>query len=120
MRHVRCHGVRLWNDVKVDWSSVCTWFGACSGPCARMQTRALVYPLFVAQTMWFDMPDVCSAEGEWADLGVEDHEARDSRNVHVWYVLGEEPMGHMKLLLSKGVSLKRGELDGVKAVLIGV
>ena len=81
MRHVKCHGVRLWNDVKFDWSSVCTWFGACSGPGARMRTRALVYLLFVAQTMWFSMLDVCSVKGEWADLGAEDYEVRGSKRV---------------------------------------
>ena len=70
----------------------------------------LVYPLFVAQTTWFGMPNVCSAKGEWVEHGIEGHEVHDSKNVQVRFRLGEEPMGHMKLLLSKGVSLIRGEV----------
>ena len=56
------------------------------------------------------MPDVCSAKGEWAKHGIEDHEECDSKNVQVRFRLGEEPMGHIKLLLSKGESLIRGEV----------
>ena len=78
MSQIRYHGVLLWNDVEVDWSSVCTWFGTRIGPGVRMWAYGLVYPLFVAQITWFGMP--------------------------------MEPMGHMKLLLSKGVSLIRGEV----------
>ena len=56
------------------------------------------------------MPDVCSAKGEWVKHGIEDHEECDSKNVQVRFRLGEEPMGHIKLLLSKGESLIRGEV----------
>ena len=110
----------MWNDVTVDWSSVYTWFGTCSAPGARMQARGLVYPLFVAQTMWFGMPDVCSAKVEWVEHGIEGHEVRDSKVGQVRFRLGEEPMGHLKLLLSKGGSLIRGEVGGVGAGLGGV
>ena len=75
-----------------------------------MQAPGLVYPLFVAQTTWFGMPDVCNAKGEWVEHGIKSHEVRDSKNIQVRYGLGEEPMGHIKLLLSKGVSQIRGEV----------
>ena len=42
--------------------------------------------------------------------GIECHEVRDSKNIQVWYRLGERPMGHVKLLLSKGEALIRGEV----------
>ena len=90
---------------------MCTWFGACSGPGTRMQACGLVYPLLVAQTTWFGMPNVCSAKGEWVEHGIECHEVRGSKNIQVRYRLGEEPMGHMKLLLSKGEYLIRGEVS---------
>ena len=32
-----------------------------------MRARGLVHPLFVAQTAWFGMPDVCSAKGKWME-----------------------------------------------------
>ena len=41
-----------------------------------MLARGLVYPLFVAQTTWFGMPDVCSAKGEWVEHGIEGHEVK--------------------------------------------
>ena len=56
------------------------------------------------------MPDVCSVKGEWVKHGVKCHEMRDSNNVHVPFRLGEELMGHMKLLLSKDESLIRNEV----------
>ena len=46
-----------------------------------MWVRGLVYELFVAQTTWFGMPDVCSAKGDWVEHGVECHEIRDGTNV---------------------------------------
>ena len=100
----------MWNDVTVGWSSVCTWFGACSAPGARMWACSLVYPMFVAQTTWFGMSDVCSAKGEWVEHGIGGHEVRDSNNVQVRFRLKKEPMGHMKLLLSKGGFLIKGEV----------
>ena len=89
---------------------MCAWFGTRIGPGARMRARGLVYPLFVAQITWFRMADVCSAKGEWVEHGVKGHEVRDRKNVQVQCGLGEEPMRHKKLLLSKGVSLIRGEV----------
>ena len=44
-------------------------------------TRGLVYPLFVARTTWFSLPDVCSTKGEWEGHGVEYHEIRDGINL---------------------------------------
>ena len=44
----------------------------------------------------------------------------ESNNKHVRFRLGEEPMGHMNLLLSKGVSLIRGEMGGFRTGLDGV
>ena len=85
-----------------------------------MQACGLVYPLFVAQAMWFGMPDVCSAKVEWVEHGIEVHEVHDSKIAQVRFRLGEEPMGYMKLLLSKGGSLIRGEVGGVEAGLGGV
>ena len=35
---------------------------------SRMQARGLVNPLFVSQTTWFGIPDVCNTKGEWADM----------------------------------------------------
>ena len=81
MSQIRYHVVLLWDGVVGDWLSVGTWFGTCCAPGARMQTRGLVYQLFVAQTAWFGMPDVCSAKGEWVEHGVECHEIRDDTNV---------------------------------------
>ena len=54
----------LWNGVVGDCLSVDTWFGTCCAPGLRMRARDLVYPLFVARTTWFGMPDVCSVKGE--------------------------------------------------------
>ena len=47
---------------------------------------------------------------EWVKHGIKGHEVRDSKNVQVRYGLGKESMEHVKLLLSKGVSLIRGEV----------
>ena len=120
LSHIRCHGVLLWNDVTVDWSSLCTWFGICNAPGTRMWARGLLYPLFVAQTTWFGVPKVCSTKGEWVEHGIESHEVCGSNNVQVGFRLGEAPMGHMKSLLSKGGSLMRGVLGWVRAGLGGV
>ena len=49
-------------------------------------------------------------KGEWVEHWVKGHEVRDSKNVQVLYGMGKEPMGHIKLLLSKCVSLIRGEV----------
>ena len=63
-----------------------------------MLTRGFVYPLFVAQTMWFGMCDVCSVKGEWVEHGIEGHEVCGSNNKQVHFRLGEEPVGYTKLL----------------------
>ena len=67
----------------------------------------------MAQTTWFGMSDVSSTKREWVEHGVEDHEVHDSNNVEVRFTLRKEPMGHMKLLLSKGGSLIRGEVGRI-------
>ena len=101
----RYHGVLFWSDVTVDWLSVGMVFGVCSANGVRMQARGLVYPLFVAQCMRFGMSCVCSEKGNWVEYCTEDHEARHGNNVQVGFRLGEAPMWHIKLLLSKIVSL---------------
>ena len=77
LSHIRYHGVLLWNDVTVDWLCLGTWFGTFSAAGARMRARGLVYPLFVAETTWFGMTDVCNAKGEWGEHGIADHEICD-------------------------------------------
>ena len=67
MSYIRYHGVLLWNDLTDNWLRVGTWFGTRSAPVARIQARGLVHPLFIAQTTWFGMPDVCSAKGQWVE-----------------------------------------------------
>ena len=109
-RAIKYHCVLLWNGVAGDWLSVGMWFGTCCAPGARMRAHGLVHPLFVAQTKWFGKPDVCSAKGEWVEPGVECNEIRDGINVQVCFKIAERTMGHMKLLLSKGSSLMRGEV----------
>ena len=70
--------VLLWNAFTVDWLNVGMWFGTFSALGGRMR---LVHPLFVAQTTWFGIPDVCSAKGEWPEQGIQDHEVRNSNDV---------------------------------------
>ena len=53
-------------------------------------------------------------------LRVECHEIRDDINVLVGLTLRERTMGHVKLLLTKGGLLMRGEVDWVRAGLEGV
>ena len=81
MSHIRYHVVLLWNGVVGDWLSVGKWFGTSCAPGAKMWACGFVYRLFVAQTTWFGLPDVCSTKREWARHGVECHEIRDSINV---------------------------------------
>ena len=81
MSYIRYHGVLLWNDIKINWSKVGTWFGACSVLAARMRARGLVHPLFVAQTTWLGMPDVCSAKGDWVERSVNGHEIGNCNKV---------------------------------------
>ena len=109
MSHIRYHGVLLWNDVTIDWSSVGMWFGTSSALAAKMQAHGLVHPLFVAQTTWFGMP-VCSMREEWVEHSIKGHEVHNSNKVWVGFRLEKAPMGHMKLLFSKGGSLFRDEV----------
>ena len=117
MSHIRYHDILLRNDGTVDWLSVRTWFGTYSAPGARIWARGLVNPLFVAQTMWFSMPEICGAKGGWVEHGIEFHEVQDSDNMHMDFRLGEAPMGHIKLLLSKDEPLLRGEVGCIRAEL---
>ena len=55
------------------WYMLCSW--------GENVARGLVYPLFVALTTWFGLPDVCSSKGKWERHGVEYHEIRDSINL---------------------------------------
>ena len=104
----RYHGVLFWNDVTVDWLSVGTLFDTFIATGVRMRAHGLIYPLFVSQEMWFGMLYVCSAKGEWVEHGIEEHEVRDDNNLQVSFRLGEAPMWHIKLPLSKSGSLLRG------------
>ena len=70
--------------------------------------------------MWFGMSDVGIVKGESEEHGMESHEVCDSNNIQVHFRLGEESMGHMKLLLSKGGFLIRGQVGRVRAGLSGV
>ena len=101
MSHIRYHVVLLWNGVVGDWLSVGTWFGTCCVPGARMWARGLVYPLFVAQTTWFGIPDVCSIKGEWVEHGAECHEILDGINVRVGFNVRGEKHGTYKVTLIK-------------------
>ena len=56
-------------------------FGICCAPGAKMWTRGLVYPLFVAQTTCFGMPTVFSVKEKWAEHGVECLKIRDDFNL---------------------------------------
>ena len=108
---MRYHVVLLWSVVVGDWLSVGMWFGACCAPGARRQAGGLVYPVFVARATWFGLPDVCSAKRDQVGLRVECQEIHDGVNIQVGLMLGERTMGHVKLLLSKGGLLMRGEVD---------
>ena len=88
---------------------MCTWFGAYSGPGTRMLACGLVYPPLLAETTWFGVPNVCSAERECMEHGIECHEVHNSKSMQVRYMLREEHMGHVKLLSPKRESLIRGE-----------
>ena len=54
----------MWNEIAIDWFIMAMWFGTSSSLSVRMRARGLVRPLFVAQTTWFGVPDLCNAEGE--------------------------------------------------------
>ena len=107
MSHIRYHGVLLWNDVTIDWLSVGTWFDTFSAPDVRMWRRGLVYLLFVAQTIWFGMPNVCSTKEEWVQHHFENHEVCNNNDTWVGFRLGEAPILNIKLPLSKDLSLLR-------------
>ena len=51
--------------------------------------------------------------------GIEGHEVQYSDNIYVGFRLGEEPMEHIKLLLSNDRPLLRGEVGWVRAGLGG-
>ena len=53
LRHIRYHGVLLWNGVTFHWSCVGSLSGTCSAPGSRMRTHDLVKSLLIAQTTWF-------------------------------------------------------------------
>ena len=81
LSHIKYHGGFLWDEVTVDWLSMSTWFDTISALGARMRVRGLGHPLFVAQTMWFWIPNVCNAKGERVEHGIEDYEVRDGNDV---------------------------------------
>ena len=110
MRHKRYHGVLLWNDVTVDSLSVGTSFGTFSAPGTRLWKRDLIYPLFVAQAMWFGMLNVCSKKAQCMERGIEDYEICNSNKVKMGFRLVEPPLWYIKLPLSKSESLLRSEI----------
>ena len=57
LNDIRYHGVLLGKFVVDDWLSVGTWFGILRVICS-------VYTLILAQTPWFGIFDVCSANVE--------------------------------------------------------
>ena len=68
LSHIRYHGGFLWDEVIFDWLSVGTWFGTISALGARMLACGSGHPLFVAQTKWFGITNVCNAkraDGTW-------------------------------------------------------
>ena len=81
LTHVKYHGVLCWNEIAVDWLNMVMWFGTFSSLGARMLTRDLRRPLFVAQTTSLGTPDFCKAKGVWVKHGVKDHELRDGNDV---------------------------------------
>ena len=87
-----------------------TWFDTRCAPGARMWASGLLYPLFVVQITWFDMAMLWH-ESEVGGTGVESHEIHNGINVQVGLTLRERTVGHIKLLLSKGGSLMRDEVD---------
>ena len=107
LSHIRYHGVLLWNDVTIDWLSVGTWFDTFSAPDVRMWRHGLVYLLFVAQTIRFGMPNVCSTKEEWVQHHIENHEVCNNNDTWVGFRLGEAPILNIKLPLSKDLSLLR-------------
>ena len=64
-----------------DLLGVCTWFGTFNSPDAKMLARGLVRPLFVVQTMWFGIPNVCDAKREWVEHGIIDQEVCDNNEI---------------------------------------
>ena len=56
------------------------------------------------------MPAACGAKGELVEYGIEGYEVRHGNNVQVGFSLGKAPMWHVKLTLSKGGPLLRGEV----------
>ena len=79
------------------------WFGTFSSLGAKMWTRGLVHPLFMAQTMQFVMPDFCNTEGKWVGHGVKDHEVSDGNDVQVGFRLVEAPKWSVRSPLLKGL-----------------
>ena len=93
----------LQNEIAVDWLSVAMCFGTYSFLGARMRTRGLVRPLFVAKTTLLGIPNFCSAEKEWVGNGVKDDEVRDSNDVQVGLKLVDASVKSIRSPLSKGM-----------------
>ena len=65
------------------------------------------------------MLGVCSAEAEWGERGIEDHEVYDSDKVKEVSGRGGAPMWQTMLPVSKGGSPWKGEVrwDGIPYLL---
>ena len=81
MIHIEYHGVLLWNEITVDWLIMGMQFGILSFLGARMRSHGLVRPLFLVQTWWFGIPDVCNAKGECLEHGIDELEVPDDKDV---------------------------------------
>ena len=76
----------------VNLLNVDMWFGAFSAP----------FFVCLCQTTWIAILSVYRVEGEWVGCGIEDHEVHDGENVKEVCRLGEPPMWHITLPVSKG------------------
>ena len=63
----------FWNNVTVKWLSASTRFGTLSALGTRMGVPGLLYPHFVAKTIWLSVTNVSSVKGEQVGHGTEDH-----------------------------------------------
>lgn len=80
----------------------------CYAPGTRTRPCGLEYLLFVAQSMQFGMPDVCSAKREQVEHGIKNREVHNGNKVQDGF------------FIKKYGSLLRVEVDWVKAWLGGM
>ena len=81
MIHIKYHGGLLWNEITVDWLILGMRFGVLNFLGARMRSHGLSRPLFLVQTLWFGIHDVCNAQGECLEHGIDEHEVPNDKDV---------------------------------------